>query len=530
MIESTIEFTRLNPKEVLARIGSSQRGLSEKEALARLHETGTTHLDAAARLSWLRETINPMVVTLLIVAVFATYLDNIKLAVLLLVAAGINLAAYMYLEKVQAAYFRTLSGLIGGRATVRRGGRPMQIDTSAIAMGDIVCLRGGETVPADLRLIENEKLVLNNGALTGKSEHRRARLAALTAAGNPEQCANLALAGALVVAGEGCGVAIATGRNTRLFELAASRPLPQLRRRAKRLTRSLVRLAAGAVIVVGLASLCFHQPLDQFLIFSTTLVLALMPLSFMSEIALISPVSALKKLVDSACLTPMLQCVLTNISTVALLTILGIALRIWLHIPLALTALHILILYLVFQLVTQIAFGTELAESKAKSRALNIKSSLFFGLLAAGISYGNYWLFFARHGLSPAYVDTASPLYGHAIMLTQITVILCQFANLLLVRAEAHEKSVMSFFSANKPLLVSFGFVFFCVANMAYNPPVQHFFHATDLNLVDWLYAALAVALYVMARWLLGHNRRHSRRAIIELHAQVHGKHSPARI
>ncbi|MGO4612256.1 hypothetical protein AB4142_38550, partial [Variovorax sp. 2RAF20] len=53
------------------------------------------------------------------------------------------------------------------RASVRREGNILQVDTRSLVPGDIIMLGAGDKVPADLRLIEAQNLRVDESMLTG---------------------------------------------------------------------------------------------------------------------------------------------------------------------------------------------------------------------------------------------------------------------------------------------------------------------------------------------------------------------------
>lgn len=98
------------------------------------------------------------------------------------------------------------------------------IPTSNVVVGDIVKLRAGQVVPADLRLFWTYNLQIDESLLTGES------LAALkgteimswdggvdTPIGN---CLNVAYSGTVVTRGRGRGIVYATGMNTEMGKIA----------------------------------------------------------------------------------------------------------------------------------------------------------------------------------------------------------------------------------------------------------------------------------------------------------------------
>ena len=148
---------------------------------------------------------------------------------------------------------------------------------------------------------------------------------------------------------------------------------------------------------------------------------------------------------------------------------------------------------------------------------------LGFGALTAILAYGNFLFFFIRAQLSPAYIDTSSQLYARATILTYLTIVLCQFVNLLFVRADEHESFFTNYLWSNKKLLAGFAISFFLIANIMYNPWIQPYFGAGPLNFGDWLTAVVCAGLYFAVRLSQRYTRKHSRHAVLELHHQVYG-------
>ena len=203
------------------------------------------------------------------------------------------------------------------------------------------------------------------------------------------------------------------------------------------------------------------------------------------------------------------------------------------HIPIAITAIQILAIDVIAQIAPITALGWDKSDKqlmhdpprRLKDHIINtfaVREFVMFGLLAAILSYVNFLLFFARRDLSPAYIDPTSTLYAQATMLTYLTLVLCQFMNLMLVRADEHESFFTRYILSNKKLLIAFAISFFCILNIAYNPLVQPYFGTGSLNLMDWLTAILAAITYLGVRLVQRHTRKHTRRAVIKLHHEAH--------
>jgi len=101
---------------------------------------------------------------------------------------------------------------------VCRENRISRITAEELVPGDVIVLSEGSKIPADVRMVETESLMVNNGPLTGES-------AALRLSSHPEEttleeCGNIGFAGCTVVQGTGRGVVFATGLRTRFGRIA----------------------------------------------------------------------------------------------------------------------------------------------------------------------------------------------------------------------------------------------------------------------------------------------------------------------
>eukprot|EP00184_Porphyridium_aerugineum_P000836 CAMPEP_0184698616 /NCGR_PEP_ID=MMETSP0313-20130426/5172_1 /TAXON_ID=2792 /ORGANISM="Porphyridium aerugineum, Strain SAG 1380-2" /LENGTH=1120 /DNA_ID=CAMNT_0027157581 /DNA_START=172 /DNA_END=3531 /DNA_ORIENTATION=- len=109
------------------------------------------------------------------------------------------------------------------QALVHRDGKQFLMPASQLVVGDVVDVKLGDKVPADLRIIQNAKLKVDNSSLTGEPEPQ-ARSVDCTDE-NPLETRNLAFFGTLCVDGTATGVVVQTGDRTvfgRIAGLAAS--------------------------------------------------------------------------------------------------------------------------------------------------------------------------------------------------------------------------------------------------------------------------------------------------------------------
>ncbi|KAG9084052.1 hypothetical protein FRC06_004254, partial [Ceratobasidium sp. 370] len=106
----------------------------------------------------------------------------------------------------------SLTSLLPASVAVLRDGQPTTVQAKELVTGDIVMLGTGVRVPADLRLLKSEGLMIERGVLTGESEPIPAT--AHYTDTNFLETRNIALQGTYCVSGSGIGVVVQVGDGT----------------------------------------------------------------------------------------------------------------------------------------------------------------------------------------------------------------------------------------------------------------------------------------------------------------------------
>lgn len=163
----------LSADDVLRRVGAKPEGLGRDEGCPPPERAGTKQTDPAKRRSaWRRllaQFTNALIAALLgamVVMVFiGEWLDAAVVGAVVVVNAVIGFVqegrAQKVLEEVRKA--------IANKAMVLRNGAEERIEAEKLVAGDIVLLKSGDLVPADLRIIEAKGLEAQEAALTGES-------------------------------------------------------------------------------------------------------------------------------------------------------------------------------------------------------------------------------------------------------------------------------------------------------------------------------------------------------------------------
>ena len=122
------------------------------------------------------------------------------------------------------------------------------MDAETLVPGDIVRLRPGDRVPADLRLTETVNLRVEESALTGESVPSTKREAPVDLHAGVGDRHSLVFSGTLVAAGRGVGVVTATGPQTEIGRI--NRMIAEVETLATPLTRQMN--AFGKVLSAGI--------------------------------------------------------------------------------------------------------------------------------------------------------------------------------------------------------------------------------------------------------------------------------------
>ena len=258
---------------VLAGLGTGAAGLTGEEAAERLARTGPNRLPEPPRtptwLRFLKHFDDVLIYILLAAAVLKAFLgDWVDFAVILAVAVINALVGFVQEGQAERALdgIRTMLSL---DAQVRRDGEWSVVPAEDLVPGDLVRVRSGDKVAADVRLVEATNLEVEESALTGESVAATKQSDAVAADAGLGDRTSMLYSGTLVAAGRGEGVVVATGAATEIGRIQAliaevsplDTPLTrQLAQLGKRLSVLILGMAA-VMLVIG--RLVHSFPLDE---------------------------------------------------------------------------------------------------------------------------------------------------------------------------------------------------------------------------------------------------------------------------
>lgn len=269
------------------------RGLSGSEAKKRLGVYGENRLQKGKKTSFAKKFMlqfgDFMVLILLIASAVsfavscmqgeANLADPLLILGIVIANAFVGTVQEAKAERALEA-LRTLSA---PHADVLRDGKRAVISAEALVPGDVVYIRAGDVVPADLRLLESVHLQAEESALTGESvpSGKGANAVCDETCGAAER-KNMLFSGTGISAGQGVGIVTATGMQTEMGRIAAmlgdeetpDTPLKLRLRRTGKLIGLLVLGICAVIFLIGLIQKA--EPLEMFMI-SISLAVAAIP-------------------------------------------------------------------------------------------------------------------------------------------------------------------------------------------------------------------------------------------------------------
>jgi len=122
-------------------------------------------------------------------------------------------------EAKSAAIMDSFKNLVPQQALVIRNGEKLSITARELVLGDIVEVKGGDRIPADLRIISASSMKVDNSSLTGESEPQPRD--AEDSETEVLESKNLAFFSTNCIEGSALGIVIRCGDNTVMGRIAA---------------------------------------------------------------------------------------------------------------------------------------------------------------------------------------------------------------------------------------------------------------------------------------------------------------------
>lgn len=276
-------------EEVLKKLNTSEKGLSSEEAQKRLDEYGPNAIPEHKR-SPLKKFMGyfwgPIPGMIEIAAILSALIQRWEDFVIITLLLLLNAVVGFWQENKADNAIELLRKRMALKARVLRDGKWNEVPSSNIVPGDIVWVRLGEIIPADIKLLDKGYLLIDESALTGESlpveKHQ----------------SDIAFSGSVVQQGEMNAVVLSTGVESYLGKttqlVAGVITKSHFQKALLKIGDYLIVLAAILVTMIFIVSLFRHNSILETLQFSLVLTVAAIPAALPAVLSVSMAVGAVE--------------------------------------------------------------------------------------------------------------------------------------------------------------------------------------------------------------------------------------------
>ena len=258
-------------------------GLTSAEAADRLRRDGANVVPRPRRtpawLRFLRELTGFFAIMLWVAAVLAWFAGMPQLGIAVVAVIVVN-GVFSFIQESRAdRAAERLATLLPAQVTAVRDDKTVRITTDEVVVGDRLVLRPGDRIPADGTVARATALQVDTSLLTGES----------VPVG--QMAGDHVSAGTFVVSGEADIDVDATGRRTRLAEIArlttqSRRPPTPLARELRRVSRVIAAISLGIGLLFFAITMMVGGDPSEALVFAIGVTVALVPEALLPTVTL----------------------------------------------------------------------------------------------------------------------------------------------------------------------------------------------------------------------------------------------------
>ena len=211
-------FHSISSKEAIQELDSSNYGLFENEAQRRLKRLGLNKTEKLSKNFFvlLFQEFSKPFVFLIILSLLALFYFHKNIEALIVAVLGVFYVLFNFLfEFYKNRLLKSFENLVDIQITVIRDGKEKKIPIKELTIGDVIILKKGDYIPADIRLLESDNLSVDERIITGETVPvRKEADTVLDEDTKIEDRKNILFKGSYVYDGYGKGIVFAVGKNT----------------------------------------------------------------------------------------------------------------------------------------------------------------------------------------------------------------------------------------------------------------------------------------------------------------------------
>jgi len=286
------EFNGKTIEETLKELGTSlERGLSTEEAQRRLKQFGLNEIPEKEEPLWhriLRRFWGPIPWMIETAAVLSAIVKHWEDFVIILVLLFVNAGVDLWQEHKALSALKVLKEKLAKKALVLRDGKWQLIEAKYLVPGDIIKLKIGDIIPADVKLDHGgDYILVDQSALTGES---------LPVTKKP---GDIAYANSIVKKGEIVAIVVATGLDTyfgktvQLVAKAEKEERSHFQEMVIKVGNFLIVLTLILISIMILVEINRGKPIIDLVQFSLVLTVAAIPVALPAVLTVTMAVGAL---------------------------------------------------------------------------------------------------------------------------------------------------------------------------------------------------------------------------------------------
>ena len=285
--DNLVETSKVN--DLLENLHTNQDGLTTKDAEKRLKEQGYNEIaekKVNPILNFLSYFWGPIPVMIEVAAILSLLIHHYTDFLIILVLLLMNtLISFWHNSKASNA-IEMLKKKLSPEAKVKRDRNWITKPSRELVTGDVIRLRLGDIVPADVKIIEGDYLECDESALTGESMSVNKKL------WDP------AYSGSVVLRGECNAVVTGTGVNTYFGKtaklVAEAKTKSHFEKAVIRIGNFLIVMALVLVAIIIIVSLFRHDNFLETLRFAMILTVASIPVALPAVLTITMAIGAIK--------------------------------------------------------------------------------------------------------------------------------------------------------------------------------------------------------------------------------------------
>jgi P-type Ca2+ transporter type 2C len=296
-VDSRKPYHNQSIEKCYADLKTNKNGLSKAEAQKRIEQIGLNKLQEGKKQTiigiFVAQFANVMIWVLMAAAIISALLGEHIDAIIIGIVILINAILGTVQEAKAEQALEALNSMAAPMAKVYRDGKIAKIKAEGLTVGDVVLIEAGDSVPADLRLIEAASVKAEESALTGESVpvDKDATVLCKSDALAGDRI-NMAFMGSSITYGRGLGVVAQTAMNSEMGKISESlastkRELSPLQKKLDEISKIIsIAVLVIAAVMFGVGLLMGNEVFDMFLT-SVSLAVAAIPEGLVAVVTIV---------------------------------------------------------------------------------------------------------------------------------------------------------------------------------------------------------------------------------------------------